>query len=73
MCSETQFAIVTLSPHNRPDYQHFNYAVCECTMRNEAIQFPRKGRGTYHQFRCPRCGMSLGVVEGFRGEDFDGY
>lgn len=46
-----------------PDHRFFNYALCECCLKNEAIKFPKQGIGAFHQFECPRCGKSLGYVE----------
>lgn len=56
------FCIVNLDDE-APDHKLFNYALCECCLKNEAIKFPKQGIGTFHQFECPRCGKSLGYVE----------
>lgn len=68
MSDETKYEIVKFSASRRPDYKHFNYAVCDCLMANEGIQFPRSGHFTYHRFNCPRCGAFIGYEEGFHRE-----
>lgn len=37
----------------------YAYAVCECTLWNEAIQVPRESTSNWITFNCPRCGKRL--------------
>lgn len=49
------------------DFEHYGYAICECTLLGEGIQIPRKEYNDFVSFNCPRCGKSLGLyVKGYK-------
>lgn len=60
---KSKYEIVWLSSSNPADYDRYNYALCQCCVHPEAIKFPKAGYPMFHQFKCPRCGESVGYME----------
>lgn len=54
------------------DFEHYEYAICECTLWGEGIQIPRKEYNDFVGFNCPRCGKSLGMyVRGYKESTYN--
>ena len=54
------------------DFEHYGYAICECTLWGEGIQIPRKEYNDFVSFNCPRCGKKLGLyVRGYKDQPID--